>query len=132
MRSRSSSLLFISSFSSEFERRSEKGPSIRLFYPVGCVGAVTDRKPSPRVQRYVGFRIRTLALSRPADVISSVSERSEAVDPILERLKSLEITTPILQSPPTEGSLTDILVRKPPSSSSAGRIFRIELIVCLV
>ncbi|XP_022929326.1 uncharacterized protein LOC111435938 isoform X3 [Cucurbita moschata] len=33
------------------------------------------------------------ALSRyqPADVISSVSERSEAVDPILERLKSLEI-----------------------------------------
>ncbi|KAG6600576.1 hypothetical protein SDJN03_05809, partial [Cucurbita argyrosperma subsp. sororia] len=57
--------------------------------------------------------------ARPADVISTVSERSEAVDPILERLKSLKITTPILQSPPTEGSLTDILVRKPPSSSNA-------------
>ncbi|KAG7015301.1 hypothetical protein SDJN02_22936, partial [Cucurbita argyrosperma subsp. argyrosperma] len=70
-----------------------RGPSIRLFYSVGCVGAVTDRKPSPRVQIYVGFRIRTLALSRPADVISSVSERSEAVDPILERFKSLEIVS---------------------------------------
>ncbi|KGN53318.1 uncharacterized protein LOC101208248 [Cucumis sativus] len=57
--------------------------------------------------------------ARAADVISTVSERSEAVDPILETLKSLQITTPILQSPPTEGSLTDILVRKPPSSSNA-------------
>ncbi|XP_022136885.1 uncharacterized protein LOC111008467 [Momordica charantia] len=61
-------------------------------------------------------------LARPADVISTVSERSEAVDPVLERLKSLQITTPILQSPPTEGSLTDILVRKPPSSTTAGTV----------
>ncbi|KAJ7953101.1 Sodium-dependent phosphate transporter 1 [Quillaja saponaria] len=54
---------------------------------------------------------------RPDDGITTVSERSEAVDPILERLKSLKFTSPILTSPPTESSLTDILVRKPSSSS---------------
>ncbi|KAL6222291.1 hypothetical protein ACLB2K_005683 [Fragaria x ananassa] len=55
---------------------------------------------------------------RPADEITAVSERSEVADPILERLKSLRISTPLLTSPPSEGSLTDILVRKPSSSSS--------------
>ncbi|KAF7828948.1 uncharacterized protein G2W53_020112 [Senna tora] len=54
---------------------------------------------------------------RPDDKITTVSERSEAADPILEKLKSLKITSPILTSPPTEGSLTDILLRKPSSSS---------------
>ncbi|XP_058098788.1 uncharacterized protein LOC131243436 isoform X1 [Magnolia sinica] len=55
------------------------------------------------------------------DEITTVSERTEGVDPILERLKSLKIATPILKSPPpqtTDSSLTDILVRKPLSSSS--------------
>lgn len=56
--------------------------------------------------------------SQPADQITTVSERSEGVDPILERLKSLKITTPILTSPPVESSLTDILVRKSSTSSS--------------
>ncbi|XP_035549040.1 uncharacterized protein LOC109019458 [Juglans regia] len=54
---------------------------------------------------------------RPADEITTVSEVSEVTDPILERLKSLKLTTPILTSAPTESSLTDILVRKPSSSS---------------
>ena len=49
--------------------------------------------------------------------ITTVSNRSEVADPIVEKLKSLKITTPILTSPPTESSLTDILVRKPSSSS---------------
>ncbi|OAY57516.1 uncharacterized protein LOC110609214 [Manihot esculenta] len=54
-----------------------------------------------------------------ADEITTVSERSQGVDPILERLKSLQISRPILTSPPTEeGSLTDILIRKPSSSSA--------------
>lgn len=57
-----------------------------------------------------------------ADEITTVSERSEGVDPILERLKSLKITTPILTSPPAESSLTDILVRKPTSSSLPGTL----------
>ncbi|XP_050363260.1 uncharacterized protein LOC126782127 [Argentina anserina] len=56
--------------------------------------------------------------SRPADEITTVSERSEVADPILERLRSLRISTPLLTSPPSEGSLTDILVRKPSSSSA--------------
>ncbi|KAG5069707.1 hypothetical protein JHK85_002084 [Glycine max] len=56
----------------------------------------------------------------PDDKITTITERSEASDPILERLKSLKITPPILTSPPTEGTLTDILVRKPSSSSVSG------------
>lgn len=52
----------------------------------------------------------------PDDKITTITHRSEASDPILERLKSLKITPPILTSPPTEGTLTDILVRKPSSS----------------
>ncbi|KAL2348593.1 hypothetical protein Fmac_002593 [Flemingia macrophylla] len=53
----------------------------------------------------------------PGDRITIITQRSEVSDPILERLKSLKITPPILTSPPTEGTLTDILVRKPSSSS---------------
>ncbi|EEF30876.1 hypothetical protein RCOM_0292350 [Ricinus communis] len=54
-----------------------------------------------------------------ADEITTVSERSRSVDPILEKLKSLQISRPILTSLPEEdSSLTDILVRKPSSSSS--------------
>ncbi|MCD7449433.1 hypothetical protein HAX54_052140 [Datura stramonium] len=51
---------------------------------------------------------------RPIDEITTVSERVEGVDPILERLKSLKIAAPILKSPPAESSLTDILSGKHP------------------
>ncbi|KAH1223994.1 hypothetical protein GmHk_11G031333 [Glycine max] len=61
----------------------------------------------------------------PDDKITTITERLEASDPILERLKSLKITPPILTSPPTEGTLTDILVRKP-SSSSVSAAFNIR------
>ncbi|XP_016560525.2 uncharacterized protein LOC107859889 [Capsicum annuum] len=57
---------------------------------------------------------------RPIDEITTVSERLEGVDPILERLKSLKIASPILKSPPAESSLTDILVRKTSSTSDKG------------
>ncbi|KAG4169020.1 hypothetical protein ERO13_A12G060300v2 [Gossypium hirsutum] len=57
-----------------------------------------------------------------ADQISTISQRSETVDPILEKLKSLRITSPILTTPPTDGSLTDILVRRPSSSSSQAAV----------
>ncbi|KAI3411687.1 uncharacterized protein J3R85_017730 [Psidium guajava] len=59
---------------------------------------------------------------RPADEITTVSERPEGVDPVLEKLKSLKIAPPILTSPLSESSLTDILVRKPPSSSAPGTV----------
>ncbi|XVF59746.1 hypothetical protein PTKIN_Ptkin07bG0300800 [Pterospermum kingtungense] len=58
----------------------------------------------------------------PADQISTISQRSETVDPVLEKLKSLKITSPILTTPPTEGSLTDILVRKSSSSSAKATV----------
>ncbi|XP_031258473.1 uncharacterized protein LOC116116552 isoform X2 [Pistacia vera] len=73
----------------------------------------------------MGASESTLSSSRPprsVDQITTVSKRSESVDPILEKLKALKITTPILTSPPTEGSLTDILVRKPSSSSTSGTV----------
>ncbi|KAG8474576.1 hypothetical protein CXB51_031353 [Gossypium anomalum] len=57
-----------------------------------------------------------------ADQISTISRRSETVDPVLEKLKSLRITSPILTTPPTDGSLTDILVRRPSSSSSQAAV----------
>ncbi|XVF18003.1 hypothetical protein REPUB_Repub10bG0174100 [Reevesia pubescens] len=60
--------------------------------------------------------------SSAADQITTISQRSETVDPILEKLKSLKITSPILTTPPTEGSLTDILVRKPSSSSAQASV----------
>ncbi|WZZ85444.1 hypothetical protein YC2023_114023 [Brassica napus] len=54
------------------------------------------------------------------DVITTISQRSERVDPDLENLKSLAVSRPILKSaPPRESSLTDILVRKALSSSSS-------------
>ncbi|KAG6394432.1 hypothetical protein SASPL_145016 [Salvia splendens] len=56
------------------------------------------------------------------DGITTVLERAEGVDPILERLKSLKITTPILASAPPESTLTDILVRKPFSSTTSGTL----------
>ncbi|XP_052878826.1 uncharacterized protein LOC108479882 isoform X2 [Gossypium arboreum] len=54
--------------------------------------------------------------------LAAYSLRSETVDPILEKLKSLRITSPILTTPPTDGSLTDILVRRPSSSSSQAAV----------
>ncbi|XP_042508577.1 uncharacterized protein LOC122084418 isoform X1 [Macadamia integrifolia] len=64
--------------------------------------------------------LANLQSQHPGDVITTVSERTESVDPLLERLKSLEIATPILTSPPAENSLTDILVKKPSSTSVTG------------
>ncbi|KAK1439193.1 hypothetical protein QVD17_05009 [Tagetes erecta] len=52
------------------------------------------------------------------DGITTVSERFQHVDPVLHKLTSLQIASPILTSASTESSLTDILVRKPSSSSS--------------
>lgn len=54
------------------------------------------------------------------DGITTVSERFEDVDPVLEKLRSLQIASPILTSESTESSLTDILVRKPSTASSTG------------
>ncbi|XP_016201944.1 uncharacterized protein LOC107642944 isoform X1 [Arachis ipaensis] len=58
-------------------------------------------------------------LQAPGDKITTVTERSAASDPILDKLKSLKLTSPILTSPPTEGTLTEILVRRPSSSVPA-------------
>ncbi|KAK4416796.1 hypothetical protein Salat_2505100 [Sesamum alatum] len=58
----------------------------------------------------------------PEDGITTVSERTQGLEPILQRLQSLEITKPILTSAPAESSLTDILVRKPSSSSTASTV----------
>ncbi|KAF8406528.1 hypothetical protein HHK36_008616 [Tetracentron sinense] len=71
----------------------------------------------------MGLSESTLSTSKnPVDEITTVSERVEGVDPLLERLKSLKITSPILTSPPAENSLTDILVRKQPASSVPGSL----------
>ncbi|GAV74357.1 hypothetical protein CFOL_v3_17837 [Cephalotus follicularis] len=71
----------------------------------------------------MGASESTLSSSqRPGDEITTISQRLEDVDPILERLKSLKISSPILTSPPTEGSLTDILVRKSSSSSAPATV----------
>ncbi|GAB4847515.1 hypothetical protein Ancab_026574 [Ancistrocladus abbreviatus] len=72
----------------------------------------------------MGASESTLSTSlRPEDRITTVSERMEGVDPIMERLKSLTIGTPILTTPPSEeSSLTDLLVRKPSSSSVHGTL----------
>ncbi|KAK4262086.1 hypothetical protein QN277_027694 [Acacia crassicarpa] len=79
----------------------------------------------------MGASESTFSNSRgPDDKITTVSERSEAADPILEKLKSLKITSPILTSPPAEGSLTDILLRKP-SSSSASAIINPKILLDL-
>ncbi|KAF3973336.1 hypothetical protein CMV_003242 [Castanea mollissima] len=71
----------------------------------------------------MGTSESTLSSSQgPVDEITTVSDRSEVADPILERLKTLKLTTPILTSPPAESSLTDILVRKPSSSSAPATV----------
>ncbi|KAL7192974.1 hypothetical protein ACSBR2_024728 [Camellia fascicularis] len=68
----------------------------------------------------MGSSESTLLSSKGAvDEITTVSERFRGADPILERLRSLKIATPILTALPTETSLTDMLVRKPSSSSAA-------------
>ncbi|KAL0449757.1 UNVERIFIED_CONTAM: hypothetical protein Slati_1532100 [Sesamum latifolium] len=58
----------------------------------------------------------------PEDGITTVSERTQGLEPILQRLQSLEITKPLLTSAPAESSLTDILVRRTSSSSTAGTV----------
>ncbi|KAL5564350.1 hypothetical protein UlMin_027514 [Ulmus minor] len=71
----------------------------------------------------MGASESTLSSSqRQSDKITTISERSELADPILKKLKSLNISTLILTSPPAEGSLTDILVRKASSSSAPGTV----------
>ncbi|XP_022015785.1 uncharacterized protein LOC110915400 isoform X1 [Helianthus annuus] len=54
------------------------------------------------------------------DGITTVSERIKDVDPVLQKLSSLTIASPILttSASTTESSLTDILVRKPSTSSN--------------
>ncbi|KAL8123687.1 uncharacterized protein LOC141717781 isoform X2 [Apium graveolens] len=63
-------------------------------------------------------------LQRSDDDITTISERSESIDPVLERLRSLQIANPILESLPAERSLTDILVRKPLLSSNSSTVDR--------
>ncbi|PIN10445.1 hypothetical protein CDL12_16967 [Handroanthus impetiginosus] len=72
----------------------------------------------------MGASESSLSSSRnnPEDGITTVAERAQGVDPILERLQSLKPTKPILTSVPAESSLTDILVRKPFSSSTSGTV----------
>ncbi|XP_057528338.1 uncharacterized protein LOC130807221 [Amaranthus tricolor] len=71
----------------------------------------------------MGASESTLSSSvKPEDQITTISERIEEVDPILERLKSLKIATPILTALPAESTLTDLLVRKPSSSSKHGTL----------
>ncbi|XP_068639720.1 uncharacterized protein [Aristolochia californica] len=72
----------------------------------------------------MGSSESTLSSHRqPVDEITTVSRRCDNVDPILERLKSLKIAPPILKSPPPdESSLTDILVRKPSTTSVPGNL----------
>ncbi|KAM7265904.1 hypothetical protein ACFE04_003587 [Oxalis oulophora] len=66
---------------------------------------------------------------RFGDEITTVSHRSEIVDPITEKLKSLNITSPILTGPPTEGSLTDILVRRRSSTTTSSSSYSPSSIV---
>ncbi|EYU20521.1 hypothetical protein ABFS82_08G100100 [Erythranthe guttata] len=71
----------------------------------------------------MGASESSLASSQnPEDGITTVSERTNGVDPILQKLQSLQITKPILTSAPAESTLTDILVRKPFSSSTSGSV----------
>ncbi|CAH8353633.1 unnamed protein product [Eruca vesicaria subsp. sativa] len=61
------------------------------------------------------------------DVITTISNRSERVDPLLETLKSLSVSRPILKSASlTDSSLTDILVRKALSSSSSSSSYTVD------
>ncbi|MCL7025175.1 hypothetical protein MKW94_002699 [Papaver nudicaule] len=71
----------------------------------------------------MGSSESTLSSSQQVDQITTVTEKpEEGVDPLLQQLRSLKITTPILTSVPTENSLTDILVRKPSPSSTPGSL----------
>ncbi|KAI3767924.1 hypothetical protein L2E82_18353 [Cichorium intybus] len=71
----------------------------------------------------MGSSESTLSRSQKGeDGITTVSQRSESSDPVLEKLNSLQIATPILPSKPTESSLTDILVNKPSTSSCTGTV----------
>ncbi|KAL6498040.1 hypothetical protein OROGR_028437 [Orobanche gracilis] len=58
----------------------------------------------------------------PEDGITTVSEHTQGIDPILQRLRSLQITMPTLTSAPEESTLTDILVPKSASSSTSGTV----------
>ncbi|KAL2635232.1 hypothetical protein R1flu_006711 [Riccia fluitans] len=44
--------------------------------------------------------------------------RNESLDPILEKLRSLQVVTPILKSPAGDSTLTDLLIRRTPSQSA--------------
>ncbi|KAI7734953.1 hypothetical protein M8C21_021945 [Ambrosia artemisiifolia] len=61
-----------------------------------------------------------LSSQKSEDGITTVSERFQDVDPVLQKLRSLQIASPILTSASTDSSLTDILVRKPSTSSDTG------------
>ncbi|MFS8016588.1 hypothetical protein Hanom_Chr15g01370371 [Helianthus anomalus] len=70
----------------------------------------------------MGSSESTLLTSQTDDGITTVSERFQDVDPLLHKLTSLEIASPILASASTDSSssFTDILVRKPSTSSDTG------------
>lgn len=49
--------------------------------------------------------------SPSAEGITTVTQRTVEVDPLLEKLKALEIAGPLLKSPPSEVGLKDLLLR---------------------
>ncbi|KAI5054735.1 hypothetical protein GOP47_0029880 [Adiantum capillus-veneris] len=54
--------------------------------------------------------------SPSSDGITTVANRTLETDPLLEKLKALEIATPLLKSPPSEVGLKDLLLRHVHSS----------------
>ncbi|KAG9132288.1 hypothetical protein Leryth_012969 [Lithospermum erythrorhizon] len=60
-----------------------------------------------------------ISSTRQVDEITTISQRTQTKDPLIEKLESIQITTPIVTSGSGEGSLADILVKKRSSSSSS-------------
>ncbi|MCO5609890.1 hypothetical protein L7F22_064124 [Adiantum nelumboides] len=54
--------------------------------------------------------------SPSSDGITTVANRTLEADPLLEKLRALEIATPLLKSPPSEVGLKDMLLRHVQSS----------------
>ncbi|KAF3323849.1 hypothetical protein FCM35_KLT11316 [Carex littledalei] len=63
-----------------------------------------------------------LQQSQFVDEITTVSERIQGVDPLVERIRTLKIATPLLKTTQSESSLTDILLKKPSSSPGSGTL----------
>eukprot|EP00250_Pteridium_aquilinum_P008737 c18171_g1_i4 orf=136-684(+) len=56
-------------------------------------------------------KLSSLPQMPSAEGITTVANRTLEVDPLLEKLKALEIATPLLKSPPAEVGLKDLLLR---------------------